>query len=425
MSQSSKQRFVAPQRKPAFTGAMPLTSSVILGRDARKREMINDSRVILETMERIAPVYRACKRYELVLGREALKISSKRKELEIESAGEEQVKKPQSPDEALLGALEVKRIRAVIRGKERRPSGIHYHIEVNKVHKIIPLRDAYMESEDPVGEVCKVLDCMNIGTERATQRTSSPNLQPIENDGELQKRLISYDGRSHNSKQFTYHAQEIGTTFNIPGNLEGNELLRAIDNRIFALHVEWKIPFDANVLEAQADAMKKVPAMDGLPNEMKRIATVLHNLVANDIIGEWIVPQEYRESFERLRRCAPFKELKQLPIPANEIKQLEEAFKQLDHPSHRIIRQMHDEACMKKEDLTYAEKRNITEMLEMTAKLSSGVPVAALRNLANALKLVSGQEMNWSDDQLSKKHFEIMYLLRKKIMKVVNFGDLA
>ena len=412
------------QGRYSFKGSATLVSGIV-SKSLVREEMLKQSRILLESMKKIAPVYRACKRYEIVLGREALRVHEEREERKIANKRNVELKQPNTAEEVLLGALQMKGVEASIEYRESSNSGTYYHVEVNGMHKVIPIRDEYLQATDPTMEVSRLLDHMQIGKEeeKVTQRISTiPAIAVGIDREELEKRMITYDGKQFGKREFTYGGKGLETTVYISDNLEGRELLREIDEKIFEIHMKFNCPFNAGILEVQAGIMKTVPVIKGLPDEVKDIATALHNLISDERVTWNLVPYEYRKAYERLKKCAPYNEIQRMKISSDDVRVLEEAFSHLDHPTHAAIREMNHQATRNGRELNEIERQNIRDMLEISAGLSSKVPVPALRNLEGALAMVSKRETKWSDEEIGKKHFEVVFLLRKKIMKVASFG---
>lgn len=423
---SSQSKLKRPDTQPApergFAGRAPLITGILA-----KKDQIMASATILKLASRAVVAANAEKQYARMLYDLGKAVSESRRAERIDGmireAMEEMEGIPQTKREALEMALRKRGVEARIVDEREMASFTFFKITFNGQERAIPFPNNIMEG-DAVANFEQVLKTAGIaGSSRELMESRKeesgsirPPPEPIEVDlKRLERRKISYDGQINGKvSQFTYYADEIGTSFGLPVDLKNGELVAEIDKRILEIHASYNVPLDPSVVEAQAMETRKfrVPA-DG---EVEAVANAIHYLLENNI-GANILPLEFREAVERLRASEEYLAVKTaLPLSGGEGAEFAEAYRQLDNPAHAMVRMIHPHFCNGEGELTEEGKKIVRETLELGKTEDIAIDGAALANLALACSILSGENIShFGEEQLRKMHLGMMFTIRGKM----------
>ncbi|MEW6036309.1 MAG: hypothetical protein AB1529_06865 [Candidatus Micrarchaeota archaeon] len=437
----------APAEKKRFLGRATLVSGLMVqdrepGRNPVE-EQIWQSLIIKESMMFIVQGLRDKNAFEARVVGIARDILARRASAPQASAkAPENEQAPADIKEALYAALRRIGVEGEIVGERRNDSRVQFKVAIGADTYTVPLKDAIMESGDPVGEVEKIARIVSIGTTASTRReealrkrrNSRPPAAPLQvAEEQLESRKVMYDGpaEGNNHSQFTYMVDGMESTIWAPSELKGKALLEFIDRKIFDMHLQYGKAFDAQVLEQAALEMPATKTLENIADlRVRAVAKAIYHLVCTANIEAEMVPEEYRAAFSEMRSSAIFGRFMDIRregvLSEEDWEQFWSAFECLDHPGHKMVRAHY--LKYRKEDGTLGEdeKAILSDTLRLHGGPVNSMGERALRNIADAYGLIADAEgiESWNIEALRARHFSMMYAIRKAAMAYGNALDL-
>jgi hypothetical protein len=402
-------------------------------RDQETLQIIS-SRIILEGVMMAVTARSNIANYKAALIGGAEKIAVKRRERGAPTEAKPEAEaRPGTKQGVLLAALRAMGLNARITGEVNGAQSTKYTISCDGVTSFVLLTHDVMKTEDPVAQAVKELGVFCLGqkgeeargrvmTQRITTRPP-PGSAGVD-EKELEKRMVSFDGIIESPKGsikiFTYLAKETGTSFSIPCEFSGNELLDSIDERIEEIHRKYDVPFPAALMEQRAAGRKTKAYLTGVPDGLLTVAKTLDYLAADCIGMGKFVPEEYREAFDALKK---------LPRPrtaflsGEEMQELAGALDDLDHPIHTILRQTYG-PDPREVMLDASAQEETRALLTLSDSVAIDVCGIALGNLGEAYSLVSGDDFSAlaGPSDIKKDYFRVAYTLRARINEFIAEG---
>lgn len=392
----------------AFVGRSVQTSGLI---DA---ERDSATRTILETVRKMVEHQSAIRQYNRMLRYQSFLIASKRSEAGQDKAVEN-LPRPLNKEHALNLALRsVGLDNFEVREKERNGDVTIFIINYDGgKYKLMPLNDSIMKSEDPVAEVEKRIRATAICNDRDT-RKSNPSLDITLvalgfSPNVLKERMVTFDGYTEiggtSKKLFTYLGNDLCTSFHIPAEIVGKNLIVAIDLKIRDIHRTFRSPYLSQVLEAQSYAFDTPARVSDLSEQKRKIAISLNHLVYDERTSADMVPQEYLGAYIALRK------LHNKIVLSVDREAFSDALSIVEHPAYRELKE-HPE-------MYEGDGRLNKEGLESFMKciLSEKCPLSetALRNLASAYGMINdnGNSSGWALPTLRNKYFLLTSSIRR------------
>ncbi|MBU0527354.1 hypothetical protein KKE92_02650 [Candidatus Micrarchaeota archaeon] len=409
------------RKKEAFVGRAPLISGILLP----NTDQIASSRIILRTVNRVFSTVQTMERYRQTLLKLAQEIKDarelKNKDRTKITVDPTSLVIPRTKKEALEAVLRTRGIDAdVILEKETKTATL-FTVTVKRENRTtthnVFVPDSTMEKEgiyDQIIAILKITSVIESGYVMHIEGRISPDKIEICAQ-RLKKRLISFDGFNHNgTTMFTY--TPIGNTFAAPKGLVGEELVRHIDNKIIRMHIDYKKPFEPEVLEAQA---LENPTILRTGGELDSIANVLDHLARCEIDPS-LIPTEYKAAVLRLREEQSFiNALSVSPIKSEKVREFQDAFSELDHPAHRLVQILHPHYIGPDGEISDEGKLVLRETLELSARDEIAIDENALRNIGIAYAQVSGEKTEvWDLEDLRRNHFKMMFVIRSSLRKM-------
>jgi hypothetical protein len=352
-------------------------------------------------------------------------------------------KKPENDEKALEQALQKMGLKAKVTGRQTTPSGMFVALSVEIEGEVpgkgetcrVPLSTTIMEEEDPVAEAGKWARKFGIQTRETSRgmvlenrRRSRPPAPEVDSLGidqcTLDRRKLSYDGVSEELKQnhFTYTGAEIDNTICAPLGLKGRELLEYLDSRILEMHMKYDKPFEASVLEEASWTYKAPPAIENLgQGGLKVVAKTLHRLICSAAVDEKHVPPEYLNAYRKLKNSREYYAwsniIREGALSKDEIEEFRRAFDEVDHPAHRMVREMHKQFKDADGEITDEHRSILDATLHMHGDYISGLSEPALRQLHEAFMMVAHVEgmKDWTVEKMEQKHLQMMFTIKNMV----------
>ncbi len=335
---------------------------------------------------------------------------------------------PTKAREVVEAALNAEGLSATVIDEKKRETGTILTVSCGGETTRLPLSDAIMKGSDPVAFVRKMLSAIDLGRSKeekraqslAQRRSTLPPPSPLGiAPGELDGRMLTFDGKSEmggGNWTFTYTAEGTGTSFFIPSSLTGAQLLHELDEKLDSVQKRYGKPYPSAILEWHAGRSKGRDYLAGLAEDILPIARTLDYLVRECVGMEAIVPSEYAEAYKAMKKAG-------LPSQAfmshDEMEQLRQALDALDHPIYSILRQAYGGA-----KLGPAAQTEVTALLQLQQDVGIDVCDTAVRNIAEAYHLISGD--NWavfsSQDELRRSYFRMSFTVRREIERSIAEG---
>jgi hypothetical protein len=342
--------------------------------------------------------------------------------------------KPATKREALETALAMLGIGAEIVGEMQTQVSTHFTVKCGEQTTRIPVSNEVMASDDPVKDVMGILSCIRLVTSEADvrkmelerRRSCRPSTEPtgIATE-ELDGRMITFDGiqdggDSQGQFIFTYTAQGVETTFNFPAGVTGEELLAQIDERIDAVHAQFKSPYPAEVIEWRARGNADRPHLAGLAGEPLKIAWALEYLASCPQDLGQLVPPEFREGFYALKKLDP---PRTAYLTAEGKAELDAAFEGLDHPAGSLLREIYRSGRVMLDEAAQAEAK---ALLQAATGASVDYCDAAIANISDAFSLLPGDSLGAVEAAANPRqhYFRMAFHLRRAVDEAIRDGTL-
>jgi hypothetical protein len=438
----------APAQNKPFAGRSALISGLmgtarayeenppaITSRQEIESRQILQSRQIYETVLDMVTTRNNIANFREALIIQAQSIAIRRKAAEATAAPkvvhEVPAGRPSTKRDALAMALADLGLDASITAERVSGEKAMFTVECMGTSNRVPVNDSVMESEDPVAKVKLILSFLALGkvdeeerrAQRLEQRRSTrPPPTPIGIDSkELDCRMVTFDGElEHGTKGkwiFTYLAKGMETSFSFESEVTGEDLLDMIDERIDMLHKQYDQPYPAAVLEWRSRGRAQKGYMGGVSGEILDIACTLDYLATCPMGMRALVPPEYMEGFDALKKLPP-------PHAAflgeEEAKSLTHALDELEHPLISIVRQTYGDTTR----LDGRAREEVLSLLSLSQTVAVDFCEAAVRNIADAYTLIGSDNLAVfsSPDELRRGYLRMSYTVRKEVEKAVSEG---
>ncbi len=432
---------VSPGSRHGFAGRGVLVSGL---QEASKRSTSDDilaSRYVLETAMQLVRAKEKLEAYEFVIIEQAAYISQARASKPA-AAPAYSPQKPINEEEAILSAIAKIGLQPRLKAKRTAPSGnFVFSIEIDGDVCSVMLPKDVMSREDPVA--CAEEFARNQGIKTRTEatkqmlerrRASRPDIPAINALGidasDLEKRGVTFEGQQNGLCHFTYIpeeiAREVGTTFTIPNTFQGKSLLAELDRKIFSVHVQFKQPFIPRILEEGMSSVKATPRIQSIAQgDVKAIAKALDVLACGTEIGEEMVPPEYREAWSRVKETREYQEYATLfnrgVLTRDEAAAFMENLGSVAHPTVGIAKAWLKMNMQHDGTLSAPDAAAFKDMLERSEANPEGVCERALRNLAEAYALLTGdaRAISYDMETLESRYLEMSLRIRKASAEIL------
>jgi len=335
---------------------------------------------------------------------------------------------PRTKREALETVLEARGIEAEIMGEKETSTATLFTIMVKRdrgstTHKVF-IPSSTMEKEEVYDEIVEILKITSvIESEHVMHVEGRPPPDQIGiHPQRLKSRMTSFDGfNPDGTTVFTY--TPIGNTFTGPRGLVGEELLRHIDAKIIQMHFDYERPFECEVLETQSF---ENPTVINAKNPLGDIANTIDRL-ARSKVDSSLIPPEYRAAVFRIRDDRSFADVESAkPMKAEEIREFQDAFSELDHPAHRMVQMLHPHYVGADGELSDEGKIVLRETLDLNSGHEIAVDGGALHNIAIAYERLSGEKTeSWGEEDLRRNHFKMMFVIRRSLNQMTGSNDFS
>lgn len=413
--------------------------SEVITKESARSQQILQSRQVYEAVLDIVNTRTAVASFRDALITHASAIALLRKTAEPQTTKEEAAEpmknlgKPATKQEALERALAEAGYKAEVRLVREIDGRAVFSIECGGETCKFPVSDSVMQSDDPVMEVKARLSVLSIGVSSeemvarqreknlALLRSTRPPPTPLDIESkELDGRKLHFDGEMAGQWFFTYVFTGTETTFTVSSKATGRDLLEMIDERVDEFHRAMKKPYPASVLEWRAKDRASRPQLQGVPEGLLGIACALDYLSTCPLRMRELVPGEYLDGFDAMKKLAP-------PYPAfrSEVEkaELDEALGAIDHPISSIMLETFGGGSSR---LNASAQEEVQSLLHLVPEVSVDMCDAAVKNVADAYTLISNDSVAVfsTPDELRTKYFRMMFMVRREIEKAVSEGVL-
>ncbi|MFA5187211.1 MAG: hypothetical protein WC551_12100 [Patescibacteria group bacterium] len=443
-----------PQEAPApakpFAGRSALISGLLGAAEAYEKNpsavtdkqeleslQILQSRQIFETILDIVSTRTNISNYREALIVQAQAIADKRmsarETAQQKTARDVPSGRPATKRDALNIALAQLGLDATITAEKETDGKSMFTVECMGMSNRVPLNNSIMELDDPVDKVRLILSFIALGqtdedrrVKRLEERRSTrPPPTPLGIDSrELDGRMVTFDGQFEHCQNgkwiLTYVAKGMETSFSFDSGATGEDLLDMIDERIDMLHREYGKPFPVPVLEWRSKDRAGKAYMEGVPSDILGIACTLDYLATCPARMRDLVPAEYVEGFDALKKLPP---PHSAFLTTQDMDGLKEALDSLDHPIHAILREAYGtESIM----LNSVAQEEVLSLLSLSPSVAVDVCDAAVNSIAQAYTLISNDNMASfaKPDELRKMYLRLMFSVRRAINEAVADGSL-
>ncbi|MCI0504048.1 hypothetical protein L0Y65_05045 [Candidatus Micrarchaeota archaeon] len=444
----------APARKP-FAGRTALISGLIdahreeasgvasslspafqFDQQSRASAQIVQSRRIFEAVLDIAQSRAAIGKFRRELLTHAQSIADKRRDAQTKIGAPAPCParpgKPATMKDALVMAFEDMGLDARIIAEKELNGRALFSAETGGQTFKVPINSSALELDDPVAKVKVILSfVLGVSEEErrkqsmAQRRSTRPAATPLGiGERELDGRMVTYDGQLADGKAgqwlFTYTARGLETTFSISSEARGADLLDAIDEKIDMAHRQYGQPYPAAVLEWRAMGRAGKRYLDGVTGDLHGIACTLDYLATFPARMRELIPQEYREGFDALKKLPP-------PhaafLKGQEMEELRGALDSLGHPIHAIILESYGTQDGKPGRVAVEQAESL---LKLAPSDALEVCDGAIDNVAEAYCLVSRESRTALQDAAEnrKNYYRMIFSVRKAINEAVADGSL-
>ncbi len=421
-------------KRQVFAGRVSLVEGLFEGSRHKHEDGIVASRFVYETVKQLVDAKAILRRYETALIEEASRICQTRadsaKAALVQANGEDV--RPASEEEALVAGIRRIGLEATVKGKRVAPSGnFVFNVEVAGSTCYVMIPKDIMQGDDPAAVAEGMARKQGIQTREEEKiatlerrRNSRPPPENIDalcvDKAELDGRELSVDGISGGKTHFTYLLEKIGASFSLPADISGKQLLAELDRKIFLIHMQFEMPFEAKVLEASMPNTTATDGVEGIAQgSVKAVAKSLHMLLTATEVDERLVPLEYLESYRRLRDTADFQEFnlmsKRGVISREEADAFEDSFRKVAHPTDSTILSWFHLNVGEGNEMSAFDRSMLTTILATREMNPLGLCERALRNLYEAYALMYGDGQSPSLAELEKNHLFYTIMIRKGI----------
>lgn len=432
-----------PEPKATGFGRGPLVSGILRGKAERTRQeqQIFHSMVIRETVLSFVQAKKDKEGLQRMVIDKAKELIKGRMERESQaSCSKDEMTTDQRKQVILERALRSTGKEFTIKGRRKTLGGGLYfevqNVSTGEEHRI-PISKRTMESADPVADTEGMLRALGIGgNDRIKSRTLSfecynpPSVEKLEvSQNDLKERKTAYQGRikkiddkgAAEFHSFTYKEKGYGTTLNVPAELKGEELLKALEHKIF----QSKVKYASGHFRFQNGEMFE----EIKDQKVRMVAKRLYSALWTDTEGQ-AIPEDVRQAISDLQSTTQYSNLAYYRanglLSDEEAGQFIEACSELEpnHPLHEGVMIDLGEDSLREVAAFHRQngllsKEEADQFIE-TAVLQFRHPVSdlcedALRNLAEAQHaVIGGPERDvWSFDVLKTKQAHMMYIILK------------
>jgi hypothetical protein len=289
----------------------------------------------------------------------------------------------------------------------------------------VMLKDAILSETEPVSSAEKMLRLQGVGIDRSTpqsvpsSRRRAADLVDLKRE-DLDARKIGFHGNQDGGlNHFTYLETGMESTFCVRPELKGTQLLNLINKRIVQLHASYNMRLSSQVAETFSQDKAALGGLERIIDpELKKAARTLLMLATD--YNEEIVPLEYREGCRRIRESGEFYQFirneNEGVLSAEDIAVFSRAFEEIDHPGHRMVRNIWKSITAQGRDINDDEREVLRSTLAMNSGGKSDLSPKVLGILAEAYSMISNEDVSsWDDGRRARKHLDMAFRLRKAV----------